>query len=56
MIEISKQEGFTIIDETTAVGLMEEFEQLLIYQIIMNNTWEVMKTKKAHEQVIKELN
>lgn len=44
MMRLANKEGFVIIDETTAVGLMEEFGATLdLSDNNRANTWEVMK-------------
>lgn len=55
MMRLADKEGFVVIDETTAVGLMESFGFDLSAPKEKRNTWEYMKTKEAHEQVITEL-
>lgn len=55
MMRLADREGFVVIDETTAVGLMESFGFDLSAPKEKRNTWEYMKTKEAHEQVISEL-
>ncbi|WP_068268960.1 beta-glucuronidase [Caviibacter abscessus] len=55
MMRLADREGFVVIDETTAVGLMEHFGADLMGPKEKRNTWEYMKTKEAHEQVITEL-
>lgn len=55
MMRLADREGFVVIDETTAVGLMADFGFNLLGDVNKKNTWEKLNTKKAHEQVIKEL-
>lgn len=55
MMRLADREGFVVIDETTAVGLMEGFGFDLMGSTDKKNTWDVMKTEKAHMQVIEEL-
>lgn len=55
MMRLADREGFLVIDETTAVGLFENFGFTLVPQSQVKNTWEVMDTDEAHEQVIREL-
>lgn len=55
MMRLADREGFVIIDETTAVGLMESFGFDLLSNKDKKNTWEVMNTTEAHKQVIEEL-
>lgn len=55
MMRLADREGFVVIDETTAVGLVEDFGFNLDKPLTERNTWNVMKTKEAHEKVIKEL-
>lgn len=54
MMRLADREGFVVIDETTAVGLMNNFGFTL--QIDQSrNTWETLNTHEAHRQVIREL-
>lgn len=55
MMRLADREGFVVIDETTAVGLMANFGFDLIGTTEKKNTWEKINTKEAHEQVIREL-
>ncbi len=55
MIRLADREGLVIIDETTAVGLMENFGFNLMGSSEKKNIWEILNTKEAHKQVIKEL-
>ncbi len=55
MMRLADREGFVVIDETTAVGLMENFGFNLTGSKEKKNTWKTLDTRKAHEQVIKEL-
>lgn len=55
MMRLADREGFVVIDETTAVGLMENFGFDLLGNSEKKNTWETLNTKEAHELVIKEL-
>lgn len=55
MMRLADRYGFVVIDETTAVGLVDGFGFELLDKKKVNNTWTVMKTKEAHEQVIKEM-
>lgn len=58
MMRLADRMGVLVIDEVPAVGLFQNFSAAL--DILgegeePQNTWEVMKTKEAHEQVIDEL-
>ena len=55
MMRLADREGFVVIDETTAVGLMANFGFDLNGTTEKKNTWEKINTKEAHEQVIREL-
>lgn len=55
MMRLADREGFVVIDETTAVGLMADFGFNLVGDVDKKNTWEKLNTKKAHEKVIREL-
>lgn len=55
MMRLADREGFVVIDETTAVGLMADFGFDLNGKTEKKNTWEKINTKEAHEQVIREL-
>ena len=55
MMRLADREGFVVIDETTAVGLMVDFGFDLNGKTEKKNTWEKINTKEAHEQVIREL-
>jgi len=55
MMRLADREGFVVIDETTAVGLMANFGFDLIGTTEKKNTWGKINTKEAHEQVIREL-
>ncbi|OOF69836.1 beta-glucuronidase [Rodentibacter caecimuris] len=57
MMRLADREGFVVIDETTAVGLMHNFGVSLINEGTSKkiNTWHKYSTDKAHQQVIKEL-
>ncbi|TWS95363.1 beta-glucuronidase [Streptococcus sp. sy018] len=58
MMRLADRMGIVVVDEIPAVGLFQEFSASL--DLLGNgekpkNTWEVMQTKAAHEQVIDEL-
>lgn len=53
MMRLADREGFVVIDETPAVGLFEGFT--IDINMKGGNTWEMMDTKEAHEQSIREL-
>ncbi|MFP4732489.1 beta-glucuronidase [Pasteurella multocida] len=56
MMRLADREGFVIIDETSAVGLMHDFGfNLLQDDHKQVNTWEKYTTHHAHQQVIHEL-
>lgn len=57
MMRLADREGFVVIDETTAVGLMHNFGAGLINDPAEQdiNTWQKYTTMEAHRQVIKEL-
>ncbi|WP_156299609.1 beta-glucuronidase [Streptobacillus canis] len=55
MMRLADREGIVVIDETTAVGLMENFGFDLMGSSEKKNTWETLNTTEAHEQVIREL-
>lgn len=54
MMRLADREGFVVIDETSAVTLYAGFN-VQFAKGEEPNTWEEMKTSKAHEQVIREL-
>ncbi|SUT92435.1 beta-galactosidase/beta-glucuronidase [[Actinobacillus] rossii] len=54
MMRLADREGFVVIDETTAVGLMYNFGVDMKVDPA-NNTWKIYKTGEAHRQVIREL-
>lgn len=53
-MQLADQDGFLVIDEVPAVGLYAGFSASLTMKA-PQNTWEVMKTQKAHQQVIREM-
>lgn len=59
MMRLCDREGIVVIDETPAVGLMASFNfDVSILESegeFKDETWEIMNTKEAHEQVIREL-
>ena len=55
MMRLADKEGIVVIDETPAVGLFSSFDFLLSGSGESKNTWELMDTTAAHEQVIREL-
>lgn len=55
MMRLADRMGVVVIDETPAVGLYESFGFSLMDGGDPKNTWEVMNTTEAHEQVIREL-
>ena len=59
MMRLCDREGIVVIDETTAVGLFQAFSFDISAMSgdsgINSNTWSMMKTREAHEQVIREL-
>ncbi|QPB43579.1 beta-glucuronidase [Rodentibacter haemolyticus] len=56
IMRLADREGFVVIDETTAVGLMHNFGVNLFQDASQQiNTWEKYQTTEAHQQVIREL-
>lgn len=58
MMRLADRMGIVVIDEVPAVGLFQNFTaalDLLGDKEQPDNTWSVMKTKEAHEAVIREL-
>ncbi|MBF8969500.1 beta-glucuronidase [Streptococcus sp. NLN76] len=58
MMRLADRMGVVVIDEVPAVGLFQSFSaalDLMAEKEEPQNTWEVMQTKDAHEQVIDEL-
>lgn len=55
MMRLADKEGIVVIDETTAVGLFAAFNFALSGEGVEGNTWDMMDTTAAHEQVIREL-
>ncbi|MFA9413174.1 beta-glucuronidase [Streptococcus sp. E29BA] len=58
MMRLADRMGIVVIDEVPAVGLFQNFTaalDLLGDKETSDNTWSVMKTKEAHEAVIREL-
>jgi beta-glucuronidase len=59
MMRLCDREGIVVIDETTAVGLFENFSFVVSAlegkSEVEDLTWKHMQTKQAHEQVIREL-
>lgn len=53
MMRLADREGIVVIDETPAVSLYAGFN--VQFEGEEPNTWEEMKTREAHEQVLKEL-
>ncbi|MBF0778681.1 beta-glucuronidase [Streptococcus cuniculi] len=58
MMRLADRMGIVVVDEVPAVGLFQQFSAAL--DLIgggeqQKNTWEVMQTRAAHEQVIDEL-
>ncbi|MGI6076678.1 MAG: beta-glucuronidase [Fastidiosipilaceae bacterium] len=54
MMRLCDREGIVVIDETSAVGLMENFN-FNLDDMASGSTWEVMDTAEAHRQVLTEL-
>ncbi len=54
MMRLCDQRGIVVIDETPAVGLMENFGFSLT-GMDKGSTWDVMKTHEAHREVLSEL-
>ncbi|PRO66490.1 beta-glucuronidase [Alkalicoccus urumqiensis] len=58
MMRLCDREGIVVIDETPAVGLMASFNfdiSALERGDFTDDTWEVLDTSEAHEQVLREL-
>ena len=59
MMRLCDREGIVVIDETPAVGLIDAFNFDLAAiekgEVISDNTWTIMNTSEAHQQVIREL-
>lgn len=58
MMRLCDREGIVVIDETPAVGLMMSFNfdvSQLDKEEFTDDTWKILNTKQAHEQVIREL-
>lgn len=58
MMRLADRMGVVVIDEVPAVGLFQQFSaslELIGGDEKQQNTWEVMQTKAAHEEVIDEL-
>lgn len=55
MMRLADRQGVVVIDETPAVGIFEGFNAVLSGGEIPENTWDVMETSEAHEQVLREL-
>ena len=58
MMQLADSLGIVVIDEVPAVGLFQNFTaalDLIGKDAQVKNTWDVMRTNEAHEQVITEL-
>ncbi|VTS12825.1 beta-glucuronidase [Streptococcus pseudoporcinus] len=55
MMRLADRMGILVINEVPAVGLFHNFMASLDLDDKDNGTWNVMKTKEAHEQAIREL-
>ncbi|MBM6615719.1 beta-glucuronidase [Desemzia sp. RIT804] len=55
MMRLADKEGIVVIDETPAVGLFSSFDFLLSGAGESRNTWDLMNTTEAHEQILREL-
>lgn len=55
MMRLADKEGIVVIDETPAVGLFSSFDFALSGSGETRNTWQLMDTTAAHEQVLREL-
>ncbi|OCA85924.1 beta-glucuronidase [Bacillus sp. FJAT-27225] len=55
MMRLCDREGIVVIDETPAVGLFHGFGFDLNGEKKTSDTWNVLQTAEAHEQVIREL-
>lgn len=55
MMRLCDREGIVVIDETPAVGLFHNFGFSLTGEKKTEDTWTLLKTAEAHQQVIREL-
>ena len=57
MMQLCDREGIVVIDETPAVGLMENFSTDVssLDDAKANRTWQVMETQEHHANVLREL-
>ena len=55
LMRLADREGFVVIDEVPAVGLNLNFAALLAGDTRPHNTWEELRTKEQHANVIREL-
>lgn len=57
IMRLADREGIVVIDETTAVGVHLNFMATSMFggDGKRRNTWEAIRTKEAHEQVLREL-
>ncbi|SFE53774.1 beta-glucuronidase [Paenibacillus catalpae] len=55
VMRLADREGIVVIDETPAVGLHLNFNVVAHSNGAKRNTWEVLQTQEAHQQVVREL-
>ncbi|WP_201002288.1 beta-glucuronidase [Paenibacillus glycanilyticus] len=55
VMRLADHEGIVVIDETPAVGLHLSFNVVAHSNGPKRNTWEVLQTQEAHQQVVREL-
>ncbi len=55
IMRLADREGMVVIDEVPAVGLHLNFGSMVFGDGQKHNTWEELRTKEAHQQVIQEL-
>ena len=55
IMRLADREGIVVIDETPAVGLTVNFSATMGTSAIKRDSYEILETKEAHAQVIKEL-
>ncbi|MGP6138631.1 MULTISPECIES: beta-glucuronidase [unclassified Jeotgalibaca] len=55
MMRLANQQGIVVIDEVPAVGLFVGFNPFLVDKGDLGRTFDVMNTRDAHEQALREL-
>lgn len=55
MMRLADQQGIVVIDEVPAVGLFVGFNVSLVPQEDIGKTFEILETREAHEQALREL-